>query len=294
MRPVSTSRTSVRAVCRASRARLSVLDRLVDAPRRRACCGIARDVSHAGTAPKRMLSNEGQSESDRRDGEVGRERDGACVRPERQQADEEWRAKEGKREAAAAAGEAERGGFEQCGCEQACAAGAERDADGSVALAAGSAGQQQSADVRAHHQQQRGESPQQQRERMAEGIAQRKGALGGGHERALRLRIVGVLALMDGAIDAGELLLRLRQRDAGLQAGEDSEVAIGIRIGEGFIGEQRLRAEGQPHVRALVDAGSEEALGHDADDHEWLALDGERGAQDGSASWRRCASRSDG
>ena len=86
---------------------------------------------------------------------------------------------------------------------------------------------------------------------------------------------------MDDAIDAGEFLLRLRQRHAGSQSREDGEVAIGIRIGERFIGEQRLRAERKPHVRALVDPASEEALRHDADNDEWLALNGEHGAQDG-------------
>jgi hypothetical protein len=43
-----------------------------------------------------------------------------------------------------------------------------------------------------------------------------------------------------------------------------------------------LRADGKPDVRTLVDAGSEEALRHDADDHKWPALDDERGAEEGT------------
>jgi|UPI00037F2EE9 hypothetical protein len=116
--------------------------------------------------------------------------------------------------------------------QQACAAGAERDADGGIALAAGSAGQQQSADVRTHHEQERCEPPEQQRERMPEWIAQCEGALGNGYERALGSSVSWFVAVMDSAIHAGELLLRLRNRNAVAQAGEDGEVAVRIRVGE--------------------------------------------------------------
>ena len=143
-----------------------------------------------GNGTEEDAEQQRQSEGDERDGEIWCKRDGVCVRPERQQPDEEGRAKEGNGETTAAASEAKSSRFKQrCG-QQANAAGAERNADGSVALATRGACQQQATDVRAHHQQKRGESPQQERERMAEGIAQRKGALGGGHERALSLRIV--------------------------------------------------------------------------------------------------------
>src|ERR1700760_3672828 len=115
---------------------------------------------------------------------------------------------------------------------------------------------------------------------MAEGIAERKGGVGDMDERTLRTCIVRVLALMDGAVNAGKLLLRLREHNAGLQPGKDREVAVRIRIGERFVREQRLCTERKPDVRALIDAGSEEALRHDAADHKRLALNDQRGAQD--------------
>src|ERR1700735_1065518 len=94
-------------------------------------------------------------------------------------------------------------------------------------------------------------------------------------------RVSWLVAVMDAGIYACELLLRLRKRNAIAQTGEDAEVSIGIRVGEGLAGEQRLCAEGKPNVWTLVDPCSEKAPRHDADDHKWLVLDGERAADEG-------------
>jgi hypothetical protein len=90
------------------------------------------------------------------------------------------------------------------------AAGAQRDAHGSGALAACGARQQQAADVRAHHEQERGHSPQQERECVAEGIAEREAGVGYRDEGSLRTRIIRVVGPMGHAVDTGELLLCLR------------------------------------------------------------------------------------
>ena len=67
---------------------------------------------------------------------------------------------------------------------------------------------------------------------MPEWIAQCEATLGNGYERALRPNVSWFVAVMDGAIHAGELLLRLRKRNAVAQTSEDGEMAVRIRVGE--------------------------------------------------------------
>ena len=67
---------------------------------------------------------------------------------------------------------------------------------------------------------------------MPEWIAQCEASLGNGYERALRPSVSWFVAVMDGAIHAGELLLRLRKCNAVAQTSEDGEMAVRVRVGE--------------------------------------------------------------
>lgn len=63
---------------------------------------------------------------------------------------------------------------------------------------------------------------------MAKAIAQNECGAGERDEPTLRVLIVRVVAQLGSAVDASELLLRLRDRDAWPQAGEDGEVPVGV------------------------------------------------------------------
>ena len=250
--------------------------------------GVTLEARSAGAIPKSAVVSRARAPANASEPPVGAEIELNWIVGRREHAHDRRRGDLGEEQAEDARGGGDERAFDQHLLDQPASAGADRQAQGHLALARCGARQEQVGDVRTRDEQDQGGDRRQNPERARELLAQRRGTVGRRAEverrpeeagdalgRPLRPEGLGRVAadVREGRVQHA---LRLLEPDARVQAPDDPEPAeAGVAEGPRVV--HRVR---QPEIgrAARLDA-REPRLGH-ADDLKLTVLECEPAAHD--------------